>query len=1373
MITALRGRWEALRERTLAVSILQRENARTSRQWQTYAYRTLFSGALLSMVLVILWLVVGSEYVDKSSLGWLGRGLFIGFTVVQQLMIFGLAPAVAASAVTEELEDRTAEILALTRLRPTEILVGKVASRVLVLTLVSLGALPVTAIIATLGGVSVFEVLATSMHHLISIAVLSSFGALFALFTRSILLAVLASGAATGLLYLGPAPIYVAMVADPLDSAHLSPLLGSSAVDALAFLPVLAFVPVVATILGVAGPVFDLSVAGATATRKLTGPAWQTARAGRAALLLVFTSIPLPLPVIACWFLQLGGPILHPYVDRPLHFAMQGLVWAWWVLALVVGAWGLARVGADLVDAVEKLSSRRRTQKERRLQPQIWGNPVAWYAVRPDRWLTTTGQTLFAVFLASLAFVQSGIVLVPGGLVLAGVCGTIAAFLLATWWMTRAMERERSDGTLEVLLTSPISTGSVIRGHLAGALVPALPLLVLTGPVYMLGTLYADAVFQDDFRWIHLLHGAAVWVWTLPVWLFGVAMALVVTLRTRRLRTAYSTTLGVAGAVLVVAGLAGRLFGDNPWIAVPARILSPPLAGADHAMEYVLGTLLVSVAAVGTLLWSGFRLRRWIGMLAVLLVATVAVAAPPPVQDGFVLVAEPLGDGIARGDAWIGFRVEIENLGAADQGTLYLAQDEGPESIGYQRPIELPEGARKSVVLLARPAGYGAPVVVLETPGGRRAVVPVAWRRVDDDAVTIGVLGDDPVGLNGVATTRAEGVPGTRPRALADAPRAVRTGLIPLSGVPTHSAALFGYDWLVWTRADPTRLDPAQVAALGHFVAAGGNLLLTVTDTAAAVRASPVAEWLPVELGELRDLPDADALLTALGAPPVGPVAVAVPHAALRGDRISWVRASAADGEPLWVSGRYGLGTVHVLLADLRTAPLAGAPRDATWRALLSIEKLPPDLPPGLGAALRIDPPMYDCAWGGHEWQSPIELWTGTLRERLNDIPGVAPLPLPWVLGFALVYLLLIGPVDWFVLRALGRQPLTWVTFPITIVVFSGIALVGTSITKGSQSVMRQVQLVDQLPGTGLWRGTTFVGLFATRKTTVKLTSGFDDGVVVPLEQSGFLADPRVEVGEGPGSELYGAETWSLSYHRTAWVADSPGTVTLRRARGGYQVRNGLTVPLRSARLVQGARLLRDIGDLQPGETRTVDLSDAPATDATVPPGTPTEDVVAAWTLAGEALDLGLPHYDGPGSNATLLALLDAPVERIGVEGVDPLVEGFTVLRVPLVERTSDVPRLTTRLEPISGPLSVGGFGALPELDDCILGDPPAESLVLTLPFTVGTDGQVRLDTPGDHPAALCVHGRLDGYWGASAAEESRMQVVLDWNVPPPPQEPQ
>ena len=202
----------------------------------------------------------------------------------------------------------------------------------------------------------------------------------------------------------------------------------------------------------------------------------------------------------------------------------------------------------------------------------------------------------------------------------------------------------------------------------------------------------------------------------------------------------------------------------------------------------------------------------------------------------------------------------------------------------------------------------------------------------------------------------------------------------------------------------------------------------------------------------------------------------------------------------------------------------------------------------------------------------------------LADIPGVAPLPLSWLLGFALTYLFFIGPFDYFLLKRLNKQPWTWVTFPIYIVVFSTLAMVGTSISKGSQAVVKRLEVVDLLPGTNWARGSSNVGVFATGRTRVVMEPGFTSSVAQPFGD-GFME--KLHQRQRMGADLleWNTQTWTLAYARTDWSEPlAQFDVQVQHESSGRVVVNNQTgVRLRACNIRYRGKYW-PVDDIVPGE---------------------------------------------------------------------------------------------------------------------------------------------------------------------------------------------
>jgi hypothetical protein len=122
--------------------------------WIEIVYLLVLSGVLL--MLYLTWL---GTHRSGGPFSWeLGRSLFHWLCGAQAVMMMLLAPAFAAGAITLEREQQTFEMLLLTPLRASAIVLGKLGSATLFVLLLLTTSLPLLSVCFMLGGVSPSEV---------------------------------------------------------------------------------------------------------------------------------------------------------------------------------------------------------------------------------------------------------------------------------------------------------------------------------------------------------------------------------------------------------------------------------------------------------------------------------------------------------------------------------------------------------------------------------------------------------------------------------------------------------------------------------------------------------------------------------------------------------------------------------------------------------------------------------------------------------------------------------------------------------------------------------------------------------------------------------------------------------------------------------------------------------------------------------------------------------------------------------------------------------------------------------------------------------------------------------------------------------------
>ncbi len=162
--------------------VLFYDMVRSSRRLRFVIIRTLYA---LFVAFVLCWLF----YILVMEHGWqqpaqrmsqFANGFFYTFLVIQFVTVVLLTPAYTAGAIAEEKERKTLEFILATDLQNREIILGKVVSRLLNLTLLLLAGVPILSFLQFLGGVDFgmvlagFAATALTMFSLAGVSMLNS-----------------------------------------------------------------------------------------------------------------------------------------------------------------------------------------------------------------------------------------------------------------------------------------------------------------------------------------------------------------------------------------------------------------------------------------------------------------------------------------------------------------------------------------------------------------------------------------------------------------------------------------------------------------------------------------------------------------------------------------------------------------------------------------------------------------------------------------------------------------------------------------------------------------------------------------------------------------------------------------------------------------------------------------------------------------------------------------------------------------------------------------------------------------------------------------------------------------------------------------------
>ncbi|QDS87119.1 hypothetical protein EC9_12950 [Rosistilla ulvae] len=280
--------------------------------------------------------------------------------------------------------------------------------------------------------------------------------------------------------------------------------------------------------------------------------------------------------------------------------------------------------------------------------------------------------------------------------------------------------------------------------------------------------------------------------------------------------------------------------------------------------------------------------------------------------------------------------------------------------------------------------------------------------------------------------------------------------------LPHHWIAYNGVDLIVLPgshAAIVNTLEDSQKQALADWVRRGGRMLLTLggQSKGAVAPGSWIRESLGLEIDEeVVDIdPRAIESFTTTQTPLKAFTGLRLPTSGGR----TLLTGRTLDRQTVPIAKEYlvGFGRVLVLAADLDQEPFA------SWTDRQSLlERLLPN-------TLSIRPNNNSQR---HTRDAGYTDLVGQIRRTIDQFDSHWVLPFKWLAGFFVLYLGLIGPLDyWIVNRWFGRPLLGWITFPMAVIVFAGLAFYGTTIATPPQPVVNQFSIVDIDPSSNLGRG--------------------------------------------------------------------------------------------------------------------------------------------------------------------------------------------------------------------------------------------------------------------------------------------------------------
>jgi hypothetical protein len=447
---------------------------------------------------------------------------------------------------------------------------------------------------------------------------------------------------------------------------------------------------------------------------------------------------------------------------------------------------------------------------------------------------------------------------------------------------------------------------------------------------------------------------------------------------------------------------------------------------------------------------------------------------------------------IFKAGGWTPIVVDVQNTGKYDpgiDGPAFVSVDvsDSDDTLNSYTAALPPfdEGGSSSVILYTRPGSRYSDLTIRVQAKGRELCKEDkrSYSGLDGNQTVYLALGSRLPGLKVPGATTEQGA--------AQANQRAEVGLITL--VRDMPSLWFGYgsaDVVILATSDRDFISAlvsdqsGRKAALAEWVRRGGKLIVCAGRNRDQFAGAPeIQALLPMTIEGPVVVPSAtikweggsqieEALANSDGKP------IEFTRLRARTDRAARVLVdgpnAGADSSPLIVQGPYGLGRVTVVAFDPDTRPVRGWSGEAVfWDQLLRASG--PRLAGG-NAGNQFG--GFGRYGGSDETDEVLQSLVG----RLDQFEGVPVISFGWVALFILLYILVVGPLDYlFLKKVVKRLELTWITFPTIVLAVSAAAYFTAYHLKGSDLRVNRIDVVDYDFQTKQTYGRSFFTIFSPR----------------------------------------------------------------------------------------------------------------------------------------------------------------------------------------------------------------------------------------------------------------------------------------------------
>lgn len=528
-------------------------------------------------------------------------------------------------------------------------------------------------------------------------------------------------------------------------------------------------------------------------------------------------------------------------------------------------------------------------------------------------------------------------------------------------------------------------------------------------------------------------------------------------------------------------------------------------------------------------------------------------------SNGISLTVRPGFDGIVKRGKWLPIWMVIENNGVSVEGELRIQI--GDSGNVWKTDVSLPNQSRKQFTVPIYSPGFGRSITVAFVDESGEELVKYSSGPLSEidpaDTLLYAVISPEPTGLDVLSRVWGSRIDSA-------------VAYMSLDEIPVNVSALEAVDVLIFTDIDTNVLSAEQRETINDWTKQGGQLVLTGGASWQKTTAA-FQDVLPVDVIGTESIDQLTSFESSVGIDfrDSGPYVVA--RSTLKNGDLIW----RDEALPILARRPEGAGNVWFLALDPQFAPLdAWDGSVIMWDAFA--EYVPQDL----------------------FWERGFDDENSAV-EAVSTIPSVQLPSIYLVLGFMLLYVLIVGPLNYLVLSRMKRRELAWISLPLTILLFSAIALIIGLQFRGNQVLINQLSVVSGRVDQPTLKTETAIGIFSPRRADYNVTINNDANIRF-LNQFAFggltdlfevtrdngqisLENLVIDVGD---VESFASSTYQASSPILAQAVLQPGgdKVDLKITNVGDESLQNILL------LVGGSRQVK-LDDIAPGGTVSRELS--------------------------------------------------------------------------------------------------------------------------------------------------------------------------------------